>query len=392
MTPVCIARRIWHPLRFAGARGALLVFLLAALAAPGCEQPEDIVTYKIPRQVPEQLLPGEDRLLAVMFPRDEDVWFFKIMGPKDAVDRVDDRFREFVSQIEFDQSGEPVLDDLPEGWRRGANKPMRVASIDINTPEKQLDLSVSTLSKPPGTDDTAWDDYVVQNVNRWRGQVGLQPSQEKWSGGEPIEVAAAEGPAVWVDLVGKPSDDASMSMNAPFAGGGPFSGGGPIAGGGPSGAGPSGAGPMPPVSAPPAPAAKIDFDVPEGWRKKPAGGMRLVSVDVGPEDAPAEVTVIPAGGDLRSNVARWMGQVAGNQPDQAELDAMMDSAEKIEVSGRAATRFIIDGDGSEAGISIDATIVPLEGGRSMFIKMTGPPEVVAEQSDSMRTFLRSLSF
>ncbi len=292
--------------------------------------------------------------------------------------------------MEFDESGEPILDGLPEGWRRGANKPMRFASIDINTPEKQLDLSVSSLSKPPAMDDAAWDDYVVQNVNRWRGQVSLQPSQEKWSGGEAIEVAAAEGTAVWVDLVGKPSDDSAMP-GGPMSGGGPFAAAGP-SGAGPSGAGPSGAGTRPPVSPPPSPAANIDFDVPEGWRKKPAGGMRLVSIDVGPEDAPAEVTVIAAGGDLRSNVARWMGQVAGNQPDQAELDSMLEGAEKIEVSGRPATRFIIDGDGSDSGISIDATIVPLEGGRSMFIKMTGPPQVVGEQSDSMRTFLRSLSF
>ena len=120
--------------------------------------------------------------------------------------------------------------------------------------------------------------------------------------------------------------------------------------------------------------------------------MRLVSIDVGPDAAPAEVTLIPAGGDLRSNVARWMGQVAGDPPDETALDAMMQGAEKIEVSGRPANRFIIEGDDSGPGISIDATVVPLDGGQSMFIKMTGPPKVVAQESKSMRTFLQSLSF
>ena len=380
MTPVCIVRRFWPPLRSAGTRITLFLFAIAALVLPGCDEPEDIIKYKIPTKVPEQLQPGNERMLAVMVPRDDKVWFFKVMGPEKAVDQIDERFREFVTDVEFDAAGEPELTELPEDWRRGADKPMRFASIDINTPGKQLDLSVSNLSKPPGLDVAGWDDYVVQNVNRWRGQVGLKPSEEKWSGGEPIDIAAADGASVWVDLVGKPGQGSSMpggpmSMQAPFAGGGAMP-------------------PMAAPSAPPAaaPSSQIDFDTPEGWRKKRAGGMRLVSIDVGPEESPAEVTMIAAGGDLRSNVARWMGQVAGNQPDQAALDAMMDSAEEIEVSGRQANRFIIEGRDSDADISIDATIVPLDGNRSMFIKMTGPPKVVAEESDSMRTFLQSLSF
>lgn len=355
----------------------LLVVLTALLGLAGCEQPEDITTYKIPKRVPEQLLPGKERMLAVMVPRGNQVWFFKVMGPEDSVGTIDEKFRSFVTDVQFDDSENPELTDLPENWQRGGSKPFRFASIDINTPGKQLDLSVSSLSKPDNMEDSTWNDYVVQNVNRWRGQVGLDPSEEKWAGGEPIEIAASDGPSVWVDLTGQPGQSSTppMSMNAPFMN----------AGGG-----------MPPMSTPrtsPQPAAgdRVTFDSPEGWRKKSAGGMRLVSIDVGPEDSPAEVTVIQAGGDLRSNVARWMGQVLGNPPEEAAVDAMMDGAEKIDVSGRAANRFIITGQ-DDAKISIDATIVPLEGGQSMFIKMTGPPQVVDEQQEQMGTFLKSLSF
>ncbi|QDV87987.1 hypothetical protein [Stieleria magnilauensis] len=359
----------------------IAALMFAMLIIGGCEQPEGIVTYKIPTKVPEQLLPGKDRLLAVMVPRGEKVWFFKILGPEDAVALIDDEFQSFVKSVQFDSSDEPVLEPLPEGWRRGGKKPMRFATIDINTPKKQLDLSISNLSVPGTMDEAAWNDYVQQNVNRWRGQVGLKPSSEKWSGGESIELAAAEGQAVWVDLVGQPGAATAAPM-------------GMMPGAGPMG--------MPPAARPPVNAStgsppqgtptqtSLQSETPEGWERLDVrpGGMREAAFKVGE----SEITVITAGGDLRSNVARWMGQVAGGKPEESAVDEMMAGAEKFDVSGRPAQRFIIAGDAEKGQKSIDATIVEMEGGRSKFIKMTGDPETVAEQSDAMRAFLDSLSF
>lgn len=364
----------------------LATLMVATLMIGGCDQPEGIVTYKIPKKVPEQLLPGKDRLLAVMVPRGEKVWFFKILGPEDAVALIDDEFQSFVKSVQFDSSDEPVLESLPEGWRRGGKKPMRFATIDINTPKKQLDLSISNLSVPGTMDEAAWNDYVQQNVNRWRGQVGLKPSSEKWSGGESIELAAAEGQAVWVDLVGQPGAATAAPM-------------GMMPGAGPMG--------MPPATRLPVNASSgnassgnapqgtstqtsLQSETPEGWERLDVrpGGMREAAFKVGE----SEITVITAGGDLRSNVARWMGQVAGGKPEESAVDEMMAGAEKFDVSGRPAQRFIIAGDAEKGQKSIDATIVEMEGGRSKFIKMTGDPETVAEQSDAMRAFLDSLSF
>ncbi len=134
----------------------LATLTIATLIIGGCEQQEGIVTYKIPKNVPEQLLPGKDRLLAVMVPRGEKVWFFKIVGPEDAVAQIEDEFQSFVKSVQFDSRDEPVLEALPEGWRRGGKKPMRFATIDINTPKKQVDLSISNLSVPGTMDEDAW--------------------------------------------------------------------------------------------------------------------------------------------------------------------------------------------------------------------------------------------
>lgn len=340
--------------------GWLLV--VALLVVVGCETEQPIREYAIPTKVPAQLATGEDRLLAAMIPRDDSTWFFKISGPEDAVGAVAPQVKEFVRQVQFD-GGEPQLDDLPENWRRGAERPMRVASIDINTETKQLDLSVSRLSRQED-----WAKEVRMNVNRWRGQVGLQPSQEPWAGGEPLEVDAAEDQAIWVDLVGESSQSPTMP---PFAE--RFTS-------------------QPPGSSaqPSAPAAKVKFDLPEGWRRGRAGGMRWEAFEVGPESEPAEVTVIPAGGDLRGNVKRWLGQVYGGPLPDGVLDQAMRDAESITVDGRPAQRFLLTGDTDGSGTAIDATVVPLEAGQSLFIKSTGPYETVTAEADAMRSFLESL--
>lgn len=346
----------------------LLFFVLV-----GCSQQEGIETYKISKKVPEQLLPGKDRLVAVMIPRGDKVWFFKILGPQDSVDLVGERFRSFVTAAKFDDNGDPVLKPLPEGWRRGGKKPMRFATIDINTEKKQLDLSVSSLPAPATMNDENWQDYVAQNVNRWRGQVGMDPSSEPFAGAETLAVEAAKGEAIWVDLIGQAGAGSPPMM-------GPMSGAGPMM-----------TGDVPREPAEPS-SSSLDFETPDGWQEQPARGMREAAFKLEADGAEAEVTVITAGGNLRNNVARWMGQVAGGTPEDSEVDEMLASAEKFEVSGRPAQRFIISGDGEKGQSSIDATIVEIGEGRSKFVKMTGDPAVVAKESKAMRTFLDSLTF
>lgn len=122
--------------------------------------------------------------------------------------------------------------------------------------------------------------------------------------------------------------------------------------------------------------------------------MRMAAFDVGPEEAPAEITVIPAGGDLRGNVARWIGQVRGDTPADDVVDAAMAAATEVDVDGRPGQRFFLAGEESAEdendATAIDATIVPIDGGMSLFIKMTGPKNVVSDQADKIAKFLASL--
>ncbi len=55
----------------------------------------------------------------------------------------------------------------------------------------------------------------------------------------------------------------------------------------------------------------------------------MAAFSVGPEDSAAELTVIPAGGDLRGNVARWIGQVRGDQAPDEMVDKALADAQAV---------------------------------------------------------------
>ena len=348
-----------------------VLFGLTLLWFAGCTEPEPIRSYVIPTKPPKELRPQQDRMLAAIVPSDDRAWFFKVTGPDSSIRSIEQTYRDFVQSIRF-RKGEPDLDELPPGWRLGGKKAMRFATVTVDTPQKQLDISVSSLTR-----QRDWDEQVAMNVNRWRGQLGLESSAAQWAGARPLSVEASDGNSVWVDLVGTMSGGPAMSP--------------PMLGG------------PPPTTTSQRQASEPDERLkskrPEGWRDGKKSSMRWASFRVGPEDAEAEVTVIPAGGDTRGNVERWIGQIRAEVNDEI-VDLAMKNAKNLEVGGRDAQRFILEGDGaSEAdrdggpsGQSIDATIVPLEETFSLFIKMTGPTKTVNDQHDALTAYLESLEF
>ncbi|WP_146592807.1 hypothetical protein [Novipirellula galeiformis] len=372
---------------------AIACITLLITGTSGCQKADPIVTYSVPTEVPEQLRVGNDRMLAAMIPQSDQTWFFKVTGPEQSVGLIAAEFRKFVESIEF-TDGKPVWGELPDQWQLGGSKPMRFASIDVNTPDKQLDISVSSLPKQED-----WDAEVAMNVNRWRGQVGLAASTEKWANGEPLELESVEGTAVWVDIIGK-STGGSPPMMGGMAGGPMARGEMPnddihsgVAGGPMTSDSSAPKTPAPKTensSASESPAARLKYDRPEGWRDGKMSSMRMAAFNVGPEDAEAEITVIPAGGDLRGNVARWLGQIRPEGVADEVVEKAMQDAEKIKVDGRDAQRYLLLGTDPESGTAIDATIVPLDEGFSLFIKMTGPAKTVTAESEAIKSFLESI--
>ena len=133
--------------------------------------------------------------------------------------------------------------------------------------------------------------FVLDNINRWRGQVGLQPiaASELASTTESFKVGEYE--ATFVSLVGT----GPGGMSAPFA---PFAG---VGGGGATT--PRAGGDKRP------PGSDIAYEAPPEWKPGTPNQFSLAAFTVSEGEQKVNITISSAGGDLLTNVNRWRGQV-----------------------------------------------------------------------------------
>jgi len=314
----------------------------------------------------------------------------------------------------------PLTWKTPEGWTEVAPSEMRVASFKVSSANgKVADVSIVPLPGMAGTDDA--------NVNRWRGQVGLQPasadelqkSAEKVeAGGQPAELYDIPGkkPAggdtsrilgviqhrddmAWfykmtgdADLVEQqkpafveflkslkfqavPVSGNAVEMPATLPPGHPAVGD---------------------MTTPATASAPISHDgqpnwqVPAGWQEI-SGGQFLVAkfMLAGDGGATAAVNVSMSAGDgggLSANVNRWRGQL-GLPPISEILTTPLDVA-----GGKAQ---LVDMSGTNAQTGQPAQLVAVivsQPGQTWFYKLMGDAKVVAGQNDAFMRFVQSAKY
>jgi len=125
------------------------------------------------RQTPSQ---RESRMLAAIVVDGNTSWFFKLVGPVDQLAETAGTFAEFIRSVDF-ADGRPEW-TLPSGWKQlPASDPRNVsgglrrhATLLTGSGNDAPDLAVTRLDIPSGTSHDQW---LLMNVNRWRGQMGL---------------------------------------------------------------------------------------------------------------------------------------------------------------------------------------------------------------------------
>jgi hypothetical protein len=167
------------------------------LSLSGCQRSEEITRYTIPK--PQEIFarnhvdrpaespaarpgggmrPGESaaadqRLIGAIFPRSTRTWFFKLMGPDRVVQEQMEGFLQLVGTVRFGdgEDSEPTW-TLPHGWEQTPGSGMRFATVWIDAGAAEpLELSVIPLPTAGSPNDV-----LLSNINRWRGQVGLEPT------------------------------------------------------------------------------------------------------------------------------------------------------------------------------------------------------------------------
>lgn len=317
----------------------------------------------------------------------------------------------------------------PEGWSETAPGAMRVGSFKIKgKDDKQADVSIIPLAGAAGGD--------VANVNRWRGQVGLEPasadeikklaqrvevagqpadlyelSGKNPGSGDPLGVLAAiarrEGTAWFFKMTGDPGVIAdqkpafvdflkAIKFEAGAVAGMPP--GHPPMEGMSMPAGHPDVATMPamPGAAAAAPSAegKPSWQAPAGWQEVP-GGQFLVAkfnLSVG-GDAQAAVNISASAGDgggLVSNVNRWRKQLG-----LAELsgDEINKSVVTLDVAGGKANLVEMSGTDARTGqpAKVIGAMVP-QAGQTWFYKLMGDAPAVEAQKDAFTRFVQTVKY
>ncbi len=378
---------------------AFMAILVSLVAGTGCRKESPITSYNIPKEVAPTVgssdsgsaasmnsqsnTTAKGRMLAAIVVEEPKAWFFKLMGGDAPVARHVDGFREFVASVKF-ADGVPEW-DLPKGWKQQAGSGMRFATLNVGQPG--LDVSVIALPS---------NQSVLENVNRWRAQLG-QPRVEESTLDESVEkidLANGENFASFVNIAGTLSGDSmGMGMRAPFAN----SAGANSAGAGSkppmAGPPPSAGGGSPPAAAAAAPQPGFEYQTPDGWELGRYGGMRKIAFVMGDAegDGKAELTVTTlgtAGSAVLPNVNRWRGQLGLPPTDE---EGLAESLSEIQVGDETATLVQLVAESAAPKQAMMVALLP-RGPVTWFFKLMGDAQTVESQKDSFEAFVNSVKF
>ncbi len=328
--------------------------------------------------------------------------------------------------------------DLPHGWTERPGEGMRFATLIADPTEPPLEVRVTPLGR------IAED--PLANINRWRGQIGLEPitDDEIGSVAEVVELTG-DRQALKIDMEGDGHDDhpAQRILAAIFpgeervwfflmmadatrvagqvdafdaltrslrletaerqvprgelaAGDAGGSGGGlpeghpPIGGAGAadppsdeSGAGASeGAAAQPPAAS----GESLTWTLPEGWEETPnTSSMRVATIQAG--DTEVAITRFPgAVGSLVDNVNRWRSQL-GLEPVATADDQPMEHFDAAGVHME-----LMELAGPNASSQAMLVVICRRSDMTWFVKMTGDGAAVDAEHRRFRTFAESLRF
>ena len=309
---------------------------------------------------------------------------------------------------------------VPAGWEEKPASGMRVASYGVKRPDgRSVDISVVAMGGGAGGE--------LENVNRWRDQIGLEPATEADLAGLRSIIPSGNRQVVMYELDGKkavldgkyaartlaailpagemtvffkitgesalvaeqkpqflawlksvdtgggggesaPEASASSSASAPASA--------PAVSGGSERASGGGADGLP------------NWQVPSGWKAAGPKPMRLASFDIPDAAGNGDVSISKLsgnGGGLLANVNRWRGQV-GLAP--LEAGALATNSKAVATAGGDSGTWV-ELVGTEKTI-LGAIVA--RGEVSWFFKLTAPVPVAAQNRDAFEQFVRSIRF
>jgi hypothetical protein len=162
---------------------------------------------------------GRTNIIAATLGRDGTTWFFKMMGEDSLVREEKDAFVRFLKSVRFDESGERVAGapvnrpmstnvkqvppatagepswDIPANWQEQPPQQMVLHSyVIVDGQGGKANMTITTFPGSVGG--------ILANVNRWRGQLGLEPVEQSDVPKMTSSLDVLGGKAMLVDMTG----------------------------------------------------------------------------------------------------------------------------------------------------------------------------------------------
>jgi hypothetical protein len=315
-------------------------------------------------------------MLSAMVPSGNKYWVFKLLGSPEKVSKNESEFLGIVNSLRF-ESGRPKW-KLSEGWSEKLLGGITYAELT-----KEEDSLRATVTELPVIGE--WRELVKRNINRWRGQLALDP-QDDW---EEIEtelqevasLSEGENKAYYVSLRGTGSGQMGGSQ-------GPFQQSPAMR---PQSSTPQSSTPPTSLATPPSAKPDLNYEQPDDWAPQDVSSspMRLAAFDIGQGETAAELTVIPASGAIEGNLAIWFSQI-GLKASEDDLAKVVDEA--VEVRVQEVEAKIYDLPMGENEQSILVADIPWRDDESLFVKLKGEAGLLKEQREAFISFVESISW
>lgn len=157
------------------------------------------------------------RVLVAMMVKDNVHWFFRLSGSSNGVEIVKPDFKKYLQTVKILDS--PAQEPAPGGTGSTGSGQANEASIQLQTPDgwTQLEPTPMALSRYQINSDKGTAVVTVtklegiaggllSNVNRWRGQVNLEPIGEEDLKKNMLQIKTGGGEGFVVDFDGKSKD------------------------------------------------------------------------------------------------------------------------------------------------------------------------------------------
>jgi hypothetical protein len=354
-------------------------------------------------------IPLQDRrILGAIIPDGGDVYFVKATDRVSQLTEAEGSFRSVVELFAIDTtSGSPKI-ELPPKWslknldnaNAGIGLAEMIAEFNFEASGGPIRFTISKYNRP--SDQSAWDEYLLNQINRWRGQLEMTPITipELQKELPTIPRQGASLPAILFDAKGSDANAAqprpATAATQPFsAATQPFSAATPSSAPNAPPNNPSG---EPTVSIPSPPASssalKLVYEKPEHWELQPPRLYREATFKFTNETKEGEVTIATAIDSPVQNAGMWIGQLTqSNDPATIEPLAIkaVEEAETLQVGSRAGKLYSIRASDQPDARSLMVVSLPLDTtGRSLFVKLNCELRTMEQEKATFLGFVDTL--